>query len=405
MIKKLRIKFICIAMFSVIIVLALVIGGININNYNAITKKADETLNIMKNNDGRFPLRIPNKNNHEEFSNPEAFYETRYFTIILTKNMELVRINLENVASIDYKSAYNYALKIDNKTKEKGFIDNYRYLKVNISEDEVMYMFLDCSRNLNIYYQFLQSSIMMSLIVIILVLVLVIFFSLIITKPFAKTYQKQQQFITNASHDLKTPLTIINGSCEILEYNNTDNEWIETIKEQVNKLTNLTNKLVILAKMDETMADCPMTEFNISSTVEDVVSPYQQLLVSNNKKFAFNISSNITYKGNELLIREMLQLLFDNALKYSDIEGNIILTLSKTNRNIKLQLSNTTSKIPIGNLDKLFERFTRLDSSRNSQTGGHGIGLSVVKTIVDIHKGKIRAYSEDGKTIIFMITL
>lgn len=402
MIKKLRLKFICIAMFSVIIVLILIIGGININNYRAITQKADETLNILKDNNGHYPPKIPGKH---EFTTPEALYETRYFSVIINKQKEIIDIDLENISAVDELNARKYTLDIIRKNKEKGFIGYYRYLRVELYNDDIMYIFLDCNRTLTIFYQFLQSSVMMSIIVIILVLALVILFSSIVTRPLVKTYQKQKQFITNASHDLKTPLTIINGSCEILEYNNLDNEWIQTIKEQVTKLTSLTNKLVFLTKMDESIGDYQAEEFNLSSVIEELILPYQQLLNSQNKTFIYNVQPDLVYKGNEKMICEMMTLLLDNALKYSSDEGIVELQIFKAGRNIKIILSNTTDNIPVGNLDKLFERFTRLDTSRNSDTGGHGIGLSVVKSIVDAHKGKIKATSDDGKTITFTINL
>lgn len=402
MIKKLRLKFICIAMFSVIIVLILIIGGININNYRAITQKADETLNILKDNNGHYPPKIPGKH---EFTTPEALYETRYFSVIINKQKEIIDIELDNISAVDELNARKYTLDVIRKNKEKGFIGYYRYLRVELYNDDIMYIFLDCNRTLTIFYQFLQSSVMMSIIVIILVLALVILFSSIVTRPLVKTYQKQKQFITNASHDLKTPLTIINGSCEILEYNNLDNEWIQTIKEQVTKLTSLTNKLVFLTKMDESIGDYQVEEFNLSSVIEELILPYQQLLNSQNKTFIYNIQTDLVYKGNEKMISEMMTLLLDNALKYSSDQGIVELQIFKAGRNIKIILSNTTDNIPVGNLDKLFERFTRLDTSRNSDTGGHGIGLSVVKSIVDAHKGKIKATSDDGKTITFTINL
>lgn len=405
MIKKLKLKFICISMLSLIIVLLLVIGSININNYRSITKKADETIKIIINNNGRYPYKFPDKHGNDDFITPEAFYETRYFSVVVDNQKEIIRIDLENVSAVNENNAYEYTIEALKKNKDKGFVDNYRYFKVEIDKNSTMCIFLDCNRTLNLYYQFLQSSIMMSIIVILLVLALVILFSSIITAPLVKTYQKQKQFITNASHDLKTPLTIINGSCEILEYNNLDNEWIQTIKEQVAKLTSLTNKLVFLTKMDESASECQFEDFSLSETIEELIIPYQQLLDNQNKHFTYDIQPNLIYHGNEKMISEMITLLLDNALKYSNDLGNIDLQVQKNTRNIKIVLSNTADNIPVGNLDKIFERFTRLDTSRNSDTGGHGIGLSVVKTIVETHKGRIKATSDDGKTIVFTILL
>lgn len=404
MLKKLRIKFIIVSMVATLLVLTAIISFINIRNYVNINETADRTLQVLKDNDGRFPIE---KKEPPKGISPEAPYETRYFTVTFDSEGNVVAIDTRNIAAINDDVAKEYAEKLRAKNKEKGFIKDYKYIETITTNGDKMYIFLDCSRSLRTFREFLSASIIISIAGLFVVLVLVVIFSKIIMKPVAETYQKQKQFITDANHELKTPLTIINASCEILELemNNTENEWTNTIKEQVARLTELTNKLVFLSRMDEENNKISMTDFSLSEVMEEAVKPYYTLALSKGKKIATDIEANVTLNGDMEMIKQAISLLLDNAIKYSDEEGNITIKLSKSGRNKKIIVSNTTTGVPTGDLSQLFERFYRLDKSRNSETGGHGIGLSVVKSIINLHKGKIIANSNDGKTINFIITL
>ncbi len=404
MLKKLRIKFIIVSMVATLLVLTAIISFINIRNYVNINETVDRTLQVLKDNDGRFSME---KKEPPKGISPEAPYETRYFTVTFDSEGNVVAIDTKNIAAINDDVAKEYAEKLYAKNKEKGFIKDYKYVETITTNGDKMYIFLDCSRSLRTFREFLSASIIISIAGLFVVLVLVVIFSKIIMKPVAETYQKQKQFITDANHELKTPLTIINASCEILELemNNTENEWTNTIKEQVARLTELTNKLVFLSKMDEENHKISMTDFSLSEVIEEAVKPYYTLALSKGKKITTDIEANVTLNGDMEMIKQAISLLLDNAIKYSDEEGNITIKLSKSGRNKKIIVSNTTTGVPTGDLSQLFERFYRLDKSRNSETGGHGIGLSVVKSIINLHKGKIIANSNDGKTINFIITL
>lgn len=395
MIKKLQRKIILVAMISISLVLITIIGMININNYLNIDKHADKILQVLKENNGMFPF----KKDYGDYS-PETPFETRYFTII-QNNYGTIYVDTDRIAAVDEEDAKKFLNKVD---KETGYIGDYKYLVVE-KEELVQYIFLDCSRDLNTFRNFLLQSIIFSVIGLIVVFILILIFSKIILKPIMESYKKQKQFITDASHELKTPLTVIDASCEVLEFNIEDNEWLDTIKDQTKKLTELTNKLVFLSRMDEENNKILKADFNLSELCEEIVNEYQVLSLQKHKNFTFNIEPNITVYGDVSMIKQALHLMLDNAFKYSDENGTISLDVNKTGKNVKINMFNTVEKIEKGSLNILFERFYRLDSSRNSQTGGHGIGLSVVKAIIESHKGKINAYSNDGKSINFIIIL
>ena len=429
MLKILRVKFIAVTLSVTALVLLTIIGFINIHNYNDIVANADLTLHMLQSNGGRFPTRQPQDKQPSEGEtkppeaesemsmkpdicqddlrrmSPEAPFETRFFSVTMDDSGNIIKTDIDKIAAVDDEKAGEYALAIYDNGNECGFCDNYRYIKGTSSDGNGLYIFLDCTKSLNQFHEFLRASILISVSGLAVVSLLVIIFSGVVMKPFAELHQKQKQFITDANHELKTPLTVINASCEILEYNTGENEWTDAIKEQVGHLTELTNKLVLLSRMDEDNKKCIMTDFSLSEVAEEAVRPFYSVAKADGKSLECNIEPNLSCHGDMGMIKELFSLLLDNAIKYSDAEGNIKLSVTANGKTGKIVVSNTTDGVPKGNLDVLFERFYRLDKPRNSNTGGHGVGLSVAKSIVALHKGKITAFSPDGRNIVFTATV
>lgn len=395
MIKQIQKKFITISMISVSIVLLCLIAIINVINYSDISTKATNTINIIM----KYEERVFHGGGIHYYP-PEIPFETRYFVIYEDLNDDIY-IDIDQIESIDYEEVLLYLEKAVDKA---GYIDKIKYQRFEKPSGTYI-IFLDCSHELSTFYSFLRGSIIICFLGLLIFLVLIILLSRIVLKSSIESYNKQKQFITNASHDLKTPLTVINASCEVLEYNLENNEWIEAIKNQTKKLSDLTNKLVFLSKMDEENKHYIKADFSLSEVCNEIISEYQIVADSQKKKLISNIENNITLYGDVAMIKQLLNCLFDNAFKYSNEEGKINFELIKSGKNIKITMFNTVDNIEKGNLDFLFDRFYRLDSSRNSQLGGHGIGLSIVKAIVETHKGKIHSYSNDGQSIYFIIII
>lgn len=404
MIKKLRQKFILISMFSLTFVIAIIIGIINIHNYSSIVKRADEKLELIINNNGIFPREKDNKiMPPDNKMSPEAPFETRYFSVTFNNNGEVIKVNIDRIAAIDELSAESYATSLYNNSKTKGFFKNYRY-QSKTRDTETLYVFIDCQHDLITFREFLYASLLFSLIGITTIFLLVFFSSKIILKPISESYEKQKHFITDASHELKTPLTVIDASADVLEMEVGENEWITSIKDQVTRLTKLTEDLLMLSRMNETNRVI-FTDFSLSEVLEDSIKRFESVAISQGKTIETNIPNNISYNGEINMISQLFSILLDNALKYTNEKGLIKVSLSETEKNKKIVFYNTCENIEIGNHDYLLERFYRKDSSRNSNTGGHGIGLSIAKSIINNHKGKINIKSDDGKSITITITL
>ena len=222
-----------------------------------------------------------------------------------------------------------------------------------------------------------------------------------IMRPVAESYKKQKQFITDAGHEIKTPLTIIGANTEVIEMQTGESEWTRGIKDQISHLASLTEKLIFLAKMEE-QTDIPMFEFSLSDVVAESVQEFAAVAAAQNVELCCDIQKAVLYTGNEEMIRRMITLLTDNAIKYSD--GKVVsFSLHADGNKRIIQVQNDASYMADGDLSCLFERFARGDASRNSGTGGHGIGLSVVQAIVSAHKGKIKAECANGKVVFTVI--
>lgn len=397
MIERLRRKFIIISMCSVFAVLGVIISISNISNYMQISRDSDAMLEFISFNGGHFPKKGNYMKEHSNMS-PEAPFSTRFFTVNLDLNGTVQTIDTGKIAAVTTKEAKEYAAKVYEKGKPSGLIGGYKY-KSTATVNGTMVVFLDCTREFKTFQDFLEISLFVSFLGLAAVFILVVIFSKRAIKPVAESYEKQKRFITDAGHEIKTPLTIIDANTEVLELDYGESEWTKSIRNQIKRLSQLTTDLVYLSKMDEEQGKLQMVEFSLSDAVLDSGEPFIALSKAHGKKLRFSVEENLTYTGNEQAIRQLVSILLDNGVKYAVLGTEIEVTLKRQGKYKCLCVSNQAQNISQGNLDILFERFYRMDQSRNSETGGHGIGLSIAKAIVLSHKGKIKAESPDGKSL------
>lgn len=409
MIQTLQRKFILISMLSTLLVLSIIISAMNFLNYQKVVGDADFTLRILSENNGKFPKRefpmvqeseTPHThgNLRPESISPELPYESRYFSVILSQNADILSIDTGKIAAVSTSEACDYALQAWELQHTCGFLKDYRYLRKE-DGDKTYLIFLDCGRSLSTFRSFLISSILVSFLGLASVLALVLIFSKLALRPVSESYEKQRQFITDAGHEIKTPLTIIDADAEILEMEFGENEWLQGIRKQTSRLAELTNSLIYLSRMEEPKNQQKKTEFCLSDTIEESIGSFLALAATQNKSFDLNIAPLLSCCGDESSIQQLISILLDNALKYSPEHSRIAVSLHKKGKNLLFSVHNKTEPISKEHLSRLFERFYRTDASRNSETGGYGIGLSIAKAIVTAHKGKIWASSEDGHSL------
>ena len=399
MIKKLRIKLIAASMASLFLVLFVIEGIVGVLNYKKIVNDADHILEVLEENAGKFPPKFTGDRKGERPKmSLEIPYESRYFSVLLDENGNVILTDTSKIVSVDTEKAIEYASEIWERKTEKGFLDEYRYWKCSYN-GEVRIIFLDCRRQLDNFQNFLLTTFGVSSIGLFAVFVLMVYLSARIVKPFSDNYEKQKRFITDAGHELKTPLTVIEADTEILEMDFGENEWLLDIQGQTKRLEDLTNALVMLSRVEEGTNREMKIELPLSDIVEEVCHAFQAPAKLQGKSLNSTIASMISMKGDEKAIRGLITILLDNAVKYTNENGYISVGLEKKKNRIYLSVFNTTEYISKEQISHLFDRFYRTDSSRNSQTGGYGLGLSIAAATVESHRGKIIAETEDEKSL------
>ena len=416
MIQTLRKKFILATMLSLLLVLLSILLPVNVVSYRKTVTDADRILKLLSENQGAFPQQLFPGQDHNrqngrpgerplgrrEFS-PEIPFESRFFWVKADGTGTPVLTDTANIAAIDAAQARQYALDVLASGKTKGFLGDYRYL-VSGEDGETRVIFLDCGRSLADVRTTLLVSLGMMSTVLLGVFILLLFFSGRIVKPLAESNEKQRRFITDAGHELKTPLTIIGADTDLLELEVGENEWLLDIRRQVQRLTDLTQSLIFLSRMDETKPTVQFVEFPVSDVVEETAQSFLALATQQGKELELSVQGMLCLEGSEKDIRQLTSILLDNALKYSPAGSKITLRLEKEARTIRLSVQNAIAQ-PMSKetLARLFDRFYRTDSSRNSSTGGYGLGLAIASGIAAAHKGKIRAECPQEHSLVITV--
>lgn len=398
----LRKKFIKISVgisFTVLLTIGILL---NFLNYYQIYSEVSQITAILVENNGTFPNIFDNIN-HPRKLPQETQFSTRFFVIRLDKQNKVLSVDTKNVHIVDTMQAISYAQGVINFSDASGFSGNYRY-EIRDTDYGKILVFVDCEGELLRITTFLWASIAVFATALVAIYILSIILSKKAVKPIVKSYNKQQQFITDISHELKTPLAIIKTNTEVIECVTEESEWTESIHHQINRLSDLVNYLISLSKMDEDEG-LIKSEFSLSDAILETIEDFNILAESVNKKIICNISKNYSFVGDEQSIRVLFSILIENSVKYSIDNSEIEISIEEHKGKNILIFKNYADNLKIENYEQLFERFYRLDNSRNSSTGGFGIGLAMAKTIVKKHNGEISAQSLDAKSLILKVVL
>lgn len=409
MIKKLQRRFIIITMGSLALVVFVLLGSINIVNIYQMDRKVNGVIKVLSENQGMFPKYRNGIGSlsEQQFGfeiNPETQFETRYFVVRVNKDSSIIETDTSHVAAITSDNAIKYVSKVLSSNKKNGYEGVYKYAVVD-EPYGYMLIFIDCRIQIQQVTSFLLISCTVAVFTLLFIFILLSVFSKKAINPIIESMEKQKQFITDAGHEIKTPLAIILANADVLEMTSGKNEWITSIRNQTNRLDKLVKNLLMLSKMNEDDVKLLFSDFDLSNAVVEAAFPFEIIAEKQNKKFIIDIQQGLKLHGDEGSIRQLVSTLVDNAIKYSNESGSIKISLSTAKKRSKIEIYNTADKIHKENLDKLFDRFYRADSSRSRETGGYGIGLSIAKSIVETHHGRILVRSEDGKSICFTVII
>lgn len=415
MIKKLRIKFILLSTISLLLLLGIIVISSNLLTYREMVERADAVLDMIAENGGRSMHRWPPEGKviskdelpekpdaffRKKPLSPEIMYEARFFTVNISTEGQINSINVESIFMINEDEAEHYAMQAYEKKDKKGYINDFRYLKI-VKNNDIFVIFLDCGRTLFTFRNSLFTNCLISFAGLLVIFIIIVVFSKWIVKPVSESYEKQKQFISVAGHEIRTPITIIDADAEILSMEiGEDNEWLQDICRQTKRMAVLTNDLLTLSRMDENRQQYTMIDFPISDIVSETVQSFQSLARSRGRNIKAQIAQMLSCRGDENSIRQLTGILLDNAIKYTkeNEDGtceDILLRLEKKNHSICLSVTNNSEPVSDEQLRRFFDRFYRTEQSRDSQSGGYGLGLAIAKSIVEAHKGRITAAAPD----------
>lgn len=418
-IRKLRRSFIGIVTISLLIVMAVIAMIFNLANYYATRRIVTTTISQIIDNDGELPDKKVNEkpsgrdrksgldfyDSGSLFDNysPEYHYSTRYFSVILNKDGSSVNINLNHIVTYDADDAVDFAKnaircygdQLDDSNIVFRKAGNYYYGLHRLDKSNTIVVLLDTTAMVKANTRSLCLTLITLAFCMVIMFILVVILSKRAIKPEIENVQRQKVFITNASHELKTPLAVIRANTEMCEMMGEQNEWTESTMRQVDRMQSLIEDLVMLTKSSEFTEPTAHEDTDISRIVADSVKEFDSLVQKDGKSLSSDVPEGIHMSADSSQIQKLSGILLDNAIKYCDDKGHIDVSLSQDRRGTYLRVSNSYTTDSKVNTDMFFERFYRADESHNQKKDGFGIGLSMAESICRQHGGSIKATYRD----------
>lgn len=423
MIKRLRRRFIRIAMLSVTLVMLLLTLIVNVANYSSLNADLCKTLELIEQNKGTIPLplrrdtaadgetpsmpekRPEGQGGHDGPFGPETPFSTRFFVLRYTADGTLVNAELDKIAAVTEDDVDAFLAVALRHGVGFGYCTGYKYLISDDGEGRFSAIFLDCYQELRTFKAVALWSAAADAVCIVLVYLLVVLFSRRAIDPVVRSAEQQKQFITDASHELKTPLTVISTSLSVLEMEVGEQKWINKARAQTAKMGELVGALVTLSRMDEEEPPVVRADFDLSAAVEETAESFRESAQAHAHLLELTIEPSVFIHGDEAMLRQLVSILLDNAIKYARPGGVITLSLRTERHAVVLQSGNPCAPMTQEETQRLFDRFYRPDSSRTAATGGFGVGLSIARGIAQAHGGSIEAQYAQDTGIVFTLRL
>lgn len=406
--KTLQGKFIFTAMVAVTLLLLVLLGGINLVNWRLVEAQTDQLLRFL----------TQEESPHGQLGRPQAGRgpgaflpplgdddrgSARFFQVFYDSQGQVAYVDIRQIATVTEEEAVAYGARCQGK--DQGTIDRFRFRRTATRDGrgEVL-LFLDISANRRDMLAVLAVSAGIGALCWLGSLLLVVLLSRRAIAPMARSFEKQRQFVTNAGHELKTPLAILRANTEAMELRQGQTKWSRNILDQVQRLTGLMEHLLTLARLDEAALP-PAQAVDLSQLARGACQSFREAAALREISLREEILPDLTIQSSREQMDQLLSILLDNAVKYTDSPGEITLSLAPEGGKVRLQVKNRPAQIPKGDLARLFDRFYRDDAARTQGSGGYGIGLSAARAIVQAWKGSLSAHREGEDTMVFTARL
>ena len=409
MLKKLRRRFILSVMAAVVTVLLLFAAGLCLWNHLSVITDLDRMLDgISLAEQGTLSEAAPNgfpMTGAFEIGPNETEYTTRFFAVHLDSEGNRTARAMQFISAVTEDEADAYAEQALATGLERGWLGIYRFLTVR-TETETIVIFLNASAQRQFAASLRMGAAVITVSASLMIFLLVLIFSTRAIRPYMKNMEQQKRFITDAGHELKTPLTSIATSAEVLAMETGEsNEWIRNIRTQTGRMTKLVNDLVALSRMNEELPFPEMAEFSLTDAAWDIAGGFTASAGARGLTLDCRIDDGLRMKGDEESVQRLISILLDNAVKYATANSTVTVIVGQRHGHRRILVRNRCALPADFDTARLFERFYRPDVSRSSATGGTGVGLAMARAITEAHHGTIRAERPGADIIQFIATL
>lgn len=407
MITKLRNKFILINMILISIVLVIIFSAVYMSTRQRLSVESMDALQRALRDDKKMEfrpddLRGPGPN--------QGFMALPTFTVRLDEDNKVISANGQLFDLSDAEALQQTVDLCLVSQENTGVIEDadLRFLKQDTPEG-MKIAFVDRSQEISTLNSLVRTSLLVGLGSLLVFFMISLYLGKWALRPVKKAWQQQRQFVADASHELKTPLTVILANAEIVLSHGEatvrqQSKWLEYIQAEARRMSSLVDSMLFLAKADEGKNQVIFSRLNLSDTVWGAVLPFEPVIFEQNKTLDSEIEPDLYINGDELKIKQLIGILLDNACKYSNDLGRIQVRLYRQGEKIKLTVSNTGEVIPAEQLNSIFERFFRVDKSRAREQGGYGLGLAIAQSIAEMHNASISVHSTPEAGTTFTIT-
>ena len=408
MISKLKKKFVFINMISIVIILSFTFGAVYISTSNRLTRESNDML--QKTIEQENEIHKNQMDVKDQNTNTPPQPQILSFAVQLDKNNTITNVYYNNMDKVDMDTLITLVDSTLNNSNTTGLIqnENFRFLK-HVNQNGMKIAFSDRSLEINTLKSLLKTFILVGIGSLAAFFIVSLYLANWAVKPIKKSLEQQRQFVADASHELKTPLTVILANTDILLSHKDDAitnqiKWINYIKTEAERMTTLVNNLLFLAKTDANRNEIIFSKINFSDTVWNCVLPFESVAFEQEKIIDTQIVPDVFINGDNSRLKQLIVILLDNAIKYSNEKGTINVTLSQNQDKMNFSINNTGEPISQEQITHIFERFYRVDESRAREKDGYGLGLSIAKSIVETNHGKIAVKSSKSEGTIFTVS-
>ena len=405
-VRDLQKQFVMIAAAAIMIVMTVLLVMVNIYNYSRTFMAEYRIADYIAQAGGIMPADLDESAGNMA---PEMPYSVRYFTVWFDGNQKVTDINMDRIYSVSDERALRAAESVMDRHRRHGHVQIGRntlvYTIRRMEEGGGLMVFLDCTAEVQSAFLIINRSCLLGFLCLLFFVTVVWFLSRWALQPVVRNMDTQRQFITNASHELKTPLTIINANTEVLEMMYGESEWTSSIIHQVTRMTGLVNSMTSLAKIQE-RDEVTLTDIDVTELARDAAKSFRPVIEQKDRSLMVNIDDGVHTRAETDGVRELFNILLDNAVKYCDEKGTITMTVAHRTRDkgARITISNMYAEGKGVDYSRLFDRFYRVDTSHSTRTKGFGIGLSMAQELTERYKGRISASWKDG-VISFLLIL